>query len=126
MPEASKCVTVSIEEPQPVVTIEKVFVTRDGVETTTIYKNENLSRYEFGVRVTVSNTTVAYLTIKLLVNNVEVVSGTLTGVSPSTFTWKWTGSGIRDSKGWVLVQDMLNAVGAGSKTSVDICQKLVW
>jgi len=124
--ETSKCITVSVEQPQPVVTIEKVFVTRDGVETTTIYKNENLSRYDFGVRVTVSNATVAYLTIKLIVNNVEVVSGTLTGVSPSTFTWKWTGEGLRDYKGWVLVQDMLNAVGAGDSTTVDICQKLEW
>ena len=127
MAETSKCITVSVEQPQPVVTIEKVYVLRDDVETTTIYSNESLSRYKFGVRVTVSNAAISSPVLRLIVNNVEVISGQLVGdISQTTFTWTWYGDGIAEYKNWSTISDMLNAVGAGSKTSVDICHKIEW
>jgi len=125
MPEVSKCVTVSIQE--PVVTIDKVVVLRDGSESTVIYKYEPLSRYEFVAdKVTISGGTIGALTVKLLVNNVEIFSGIFYSVSPSTFKLGLIGSDLAELRGWSTVNDMLRAVGAETKTSVDICIKFVW
>jgi len=125
MAETSKCVTVSISQPQ--VTINKVYVTRNGISTTTIYTNESIANYEFVAEITISGGTIPAITFKLYVNNVEVVSGTLSGgFSPGTSTWSWPGSTLSQRYGWTTIGDMLNAVGAGSKTSVDICHKLIW
>jgi len=126
MAETSKCITISISQPQASVTIDRVYIFRNGVETTTIYKNESLSIYEFNIKGTVSGSTISTLTIKLLVNNNETATVRFSNVPPNTYTWTVSGNAITLQKGWSTIGDMLNALGLGSATSVNICLKLIW
>jgi len=126
MPEQSKCITVSIEVPQPSVSITNFQILKDSVATTTLNKNDDLGRYTFAADVTVSNTSIPSATIEITIGDQRAVSVQYGSLSIGSRRITISGSLIQQQRGWSTIGDMLNALGLGSSTSTSICIKILW
>jgi len=130
MAETSKCVTVSIATPQITVTINNIYVIRDGVATSTIYKGEDITRYQFRAELTVSGGTPSTLTMVIYLgkdqnNLVEIGKGSIPGYS-GTFGMSLDGRTMMDLYGYRTTDDMLNKAGVSTLTSCAYCIKIIW
>ena len=128
MGDTSTCITVSIA--QPTIKINSIDIKRDGVSTSTIYKGEDLARYEFWANLTVSNGTPALITISVYLgkdqnNLVEIGSGSIPGYS-GTFSMGLEGVTLKELYGYTTTDDILNKAGVTSLTSCSYCVKIVW
>ena len=130
MAETSKCVTVSIATPQITVTINNIYVIRDGVATSTIYKGEDITRYMFRAELTVSGGTPSTLTMVIYLgkdqnNLVEIGRGSIPGYS-GTFGMSIDGNILMDLYGYRKTDDILNKAGVSTLTSCAYCIKIIW
>jgi hypothetical protein len=130
MTETSKCVTISIGQVQITVTINNIYVTRDGVATSTIYKGEDLSRYQFVASLTVSGGTPSTITMVIYLGKdqnslVEVGRGSIPGYSGS-FNMAIDGKTLMDLYGYKTTDDILNKAGVSALTSCSYCIKIIW
>jgi hypothetical protein len=78
--ESSKCTTVTIVQPTPpTVTINNVYLTRDGYTTNNMYRGESLDRYAIYFDVTVGSTTGVSVNIIVRAgkdqNNLKTIGG---------------------------------------------------
>ena len=130
MAETSKCVTVSIATQQITVTINNIYVIRDGVATSTIYKGEDITRYMFRAELTVSGGTPSTLTMVIYLgkdqnNLVEIGRGSIPGYS-GTFGMSIDGKILMDLYGYRTTDDILNKAGVSTLTSCAYCIKIIW
>ena len=130
MAETSKCVTISIGQVQITVTIIKIYVYRDGVATGTIYKGEDLSRYQFRADLTVSGGTPNTITMVIYLGKdqnslVEIGRGSIPGYSGS-FAMALDGKTLMDLYGYSTTDDILNKAGVSTQTSCAYCVKIIW
>jgi hypothetical protein len=130
MAETSKCVTVSIGQVQITVTINNIYVIRDGVATNTIYKGEDITRYQFRAELTVSGGTPSTITMVVYLgkdqsNLVEIGRGSIPGYS-GTFGMSLDGVKLRELYGYNTTDDILNKAGVSTLTSCAYCVKIIW
>jgi hypothetical protein len=130
MAETSKCVTVSIATPQITVTINNIYVIRDGVAANTIYKGEDITRYQFRAELTVSGGTPNLLTMVIYLGKdqnslVEIGRGSIPGYS-GTFGMALDGKTIMDLYGYETTDDILNKAGVSTLASCAYCIKIIW
>jgi hypothetical protein len=130
MAETSKCVTISIGQVQITVTINNIYVMRDGVVTNTIYKGEDITRYSFRAELTVSGGTPSTITMVIYLgrdqnNLVEIGRGSIPGYI-GTFGMSLDGNKLRDLYGYNTTDDILNKAGVSTLTSCAYCVKIIW
>jgi hypothetical protein len=130
MAETSKCATISIGQVQITVTINNIYVIRDGVAVSTIYKGEDLSRYQFRAELTVSGGTPSTITMVIYLgkdqsNLVEIGRGSIPGYS-GTFGMSLDGRTLMDLYGYRTTDDILNKAGVSALTSCAYCVKIIW
>jgi len=130
MAETGKCATVSIAVPQITVTINSIYVIRDGAAVSTIYRGEDLSRYQFRADLTVSGGTPSTITMVIYLGKdqnslVEVGRGSIPGYSGS-FGMALDGKTLMDLYGYRTTDDMLNKAGVSALTSCAYCVKIIW
>jgi hypothetical protein len=130
MAETSKCVTISIGQVQITVTINNIYVIRDGVAVSTIYKGEDITRYQFRADLTVSGGTPDLLTMVIYLGKdqnslVEIGRGSIPGYS-GTFGMSLDGKTLKDLYGYSKTDDILNKAGVSTLTSCAYCIKIIW
>ena len=130
MAETSKCVTISVGQVQITVTINNIYVIRDGVATNTIYKGEDITRYQFRADLTVSGGTPNLITMVIYLgkdqnNLVEIGRGSIPGYSGS-FGMSLDGRTLMDLYGYKTTDDILNKAGVSALTSCSYCIKIIW
>jgi hypothetical protein len=130
MAETSKCVTVSVGQVQITVTINNIYVMRDGVAVSTIYKGEDITRYAFRCELTVSggtpNTIIMVVYLGKDQNNlVEIANGAIPGYS-GTFGLSLDGNYLKSYFGYSKTDDILNKAGVSTLTSCSYCIKIIW
>jgi hypothetical protein len=130
MAETSKCTTISIGQVQITVTINNIYVTRDGVTTSTVYKGEDLSRYQFVASLTVSGGTPSTITMVIYLGKdqnslIEVGRVSIPGYSGS-FNMALDGKTLMDLYGYKTTDDILNKAGVSTLTSCAYCIKIIW
>jgi hypothetical protein len=130
MAETSKCVTVSVGQVQITVTINNIYVIRDGVAVSTIYKGEDITRYQFRADLTVSGGTPDLLTMVIYLGKdqnslVEIGRGSIPGYSGS-FGMSLDGKTLKDLYGYSKTDDILNKAGVSTLTSCSYCVKIIW
>jgi hypothetical protein len=130
MAETSKCVTISIVTPQITITINTIQIIRDGVVTNTIYKGEDLSRYQFRAELTVSGGTPDLITMVIYLGKdqsslVEIGRASMPGYS-GTFGMSVGGQGLKELYGYNKTDDILNKAGVSTLTSCSYCIKIIW
>jgi len=128
MSDTSKCITIAVA--QPAITINSIGIKRDGADTTTIYKGEDITRYSFWANITVSNGTPALITMHIYFgkdqnNLVEIGSGSIPGYS-GTGTMLMDGSTLKSLYGYSTINDILNKANVASLTSCSYCIKIEW
>ena len=130
MAETSKCVTISIGQVQITVTINNIYVIRDGVATNTIYKGEDITRYQFRAELTVSGGAPSTITMVIYLgkdqnNLVEIGRGSIPGYS-GTFGMSLDGNKLRELYSYMTTDDILNKAGVSALTSCSYCIKIIW
>ena len=130
MAETSKCVTVSVGQVQITVTINNIYIIRDGVATGTIYKGEDITRYKFRAELTVSGGTPSTLTMVIYLGKdqnslVEVGKGSIPGYS-GAIGMSLDGVILKDLYGYKTTDDILNKAGVSTLTSCAYCVKIIW
>jgi hypothetical protein len=130
MAETSKCVTVSVAQPQITVTINNIQILRDGTAVNVIYKGEDITRYSFRADLSVSGGTPDLITMVVYLGKdqnslVEIGRGSIPGYTGS-FGMSLDGKTLRDLYGYSKTDDILNKAGVINLTSCSYCVKIIW
>ena len=130
MAETSKCVTVSVAQPQITVTISNIQILRDGTAVNTIYKGEDITRYSFRADLNVSGGAPDLITMVIYLGKdqnslVEIGRGSVPGYTGS-FGMSLDGKTLRDLYGYNKTDDILNKAGVINLTSCSYCVKIIW
>jgi hypothetical protein len=130
MAETGKCVTVSIGQVQITVTVNSIYVIRDGIAVSTIYRGEDITRYQFRADLTVSGGTPDLITMVIYLGKdqnslVEIGRGSIPGYSGS-FGMSLDGRTLMDLYGYKTTDDILNRAGVSTQTSCAYCVKIIW
>lgn len=121
---AKKCITANLAnstDTRPQITVNKVKLLRDGVETTTLKSEEDLSKYTFAANVTVSGSVPQSILIYLYIDNKYVIHRKDPGKN-GTFDVSITGSFLKQNYSYLnTVSDLLKQFSSTTATSCKIC-----
>lgn len=137
MSEAYKCTRVSIGVPNVKLTIIRLVIFKDGAEVTTIYRSDDLSRYEFGAEVKYeSDTNVSTFNVTMELyfgtseSKLKKVATTYfpeEGAGTRQYKVVFIGRFLKEKLGINTIGDLLNYCGVSAKaTSCSFCIKLIW
>lgn len=136
MSEAYKCTTVSIGVPKVKLTIIRPVIFKDGAEVTTIYRSDDISRYEFGAEVKYesdTNISTFNVTMELFVTSGSTPKKVVTtyfpeqGAGTRQYKVVCKGKYLKEELGINTIGDLLNYCGvSATATSCSFCVKLIW
>lgn len=121
---AERCITVSLANSNvdpPQITVNRVRVLRDGIETTTLKREEDLSRYSFTANVSISGNVPNAILTYMYIDNRYIIHKIDPGKT-GTFDISITGSFLKQNYSSLnTISDLLDQFGFATATSCKIC-----